>query len=148
MTNFDLLLKKSLAAVNDGYEQARSDLQHIVSSVDSSLRSNLGDDFALVATEEEISIKGTVYTVSLDTETSNRSSPYIPIVSLRIPSTGYPIEVGSMVKSTGTFSTDGTFLVDIESIKSFFAAQLDNPNSLMIQAIGFAIRKRSHDASF
>ncbi|MFJ1213317.1 hypothetical protein [Burkholderia pyrrocinia] len=148
MTNFDSLLQKSLATVNDGYEQARQDLENIVSEVDTSLKSNLGDEFAFVAIEEDINIKGTIYAISLDTETDNRSAPYIPIVSIRIPSTGYPIETGSISKSTGLFTVDGTVLKDSSDIKTFFSAQLENPNSMLIQAIGFALRKRNHIAPF
>lgn len=143
MNDFDFILRKSLAAVNEGYEQALSDLFEIVEEVDASLKTNVGEEFAFVAVEYELSMKSAIYTVSLDTNSDDRGAPYIPVVSMRIPSSGYPMETGSVQKSTGNFTPDGIALKDRSEIKVFFASQLEDPNSLMIQAIGFALRKKA-----
>ncbi|CAM2151716.1 protein of unknown function [Pararobbsia alpina] len=142
MTDFNELIKRSLSIVNESYAQAKGDVEGVIERIDFSLRDNAGDHFALVFAEFASSLKGVVFRVHLDTDVYNPQSELVTIVHMRILSTGYPIELGEINRNTGLFSAGGNALSSVQDVEEYFADQLSNPNSALIQAIGFALRKK------
>jgi hypothetical protein len=142
MADFDLLLKKTLAVVNENYDIALSSVRNVVEQLGNAITSNAGDEFALEMYELASDIKGSVHRVQLDPDVNDDSVRLVVITYLQIPSSGFPIRIGRYSKSTGFFPEEMT-LEDAEDVERYFARFLEDPNSKLIQAIGFALRLKS-----
>lgn len=142
MVDFNDIVKKSLAVVNQGFVKARDDLGAVVERIDISLRENAGDHFALLLSEVSSSLKGTIFCIVLDADTFNATATLIPVLHIRIPTSGYPLELGSINRVTELFVDSDQRLASMSEVEAYFVEQLSDPNSVLIQAIGFALRKK------
>lgn len=145
MANFDALIKKSLAIVNDGYQQALADVKVVVEKLSNAIRQNAGEHFALEVSEVKSDVKGVTFRIFLDTDVNDLQADIVTIVHIRILSKGYPILHGSFNKTQNVFvSMDGNELEDMAAVEQFFADLLADPESSLIQALGFAMRKKTY----
>ena len=84
------------------------------------------------------------FRVFLDTGVNDMEAEVVNITHLRIPAHGYPVSYGTYTKNTGAFiPAQNSDLKDLEAVEKFFADLLSNPESTLIQAIGFALRRSS-----
>nr|WP_091659435.1 hypothetical protein [Massilia sp. PDC64] len=142
--NFDAILKSSLAAVNDNYQIAVGEVQDVVNSVHTAVRHNAGNRYGLIFTEMSADIKGTTFRIYFDTNVDVMRARVIDVLFIRIPSTGYPIAIGTVDKATKNFFTEQN-VNNKEELERVFAQLLQNPESSLIQAIGFALRTQDDD---
>lgn len=138
MSRFDALLKKSVAEVNAGFEQAQKDLFEIVGEISRSVQ-DLGN-FAINLTVVGSDVNGTTYRLTLDPDTNDLEATPLRLLTLNIPTKGYPIGHGVYSKLNEEFRPHGSFL-NIEELTSYFESLIGDPSSSLIQAIGFAMRK-------
>jgi hypothetical protein len=144
MIDFDSVLKNSLKIVSEGYQGALSDVKDIVSEVSMAVARNGNEQFALYVQEMSSDIKGGSFKIRFDTNVNNGRAKVIDIVYVRIPSIGYPIGVGSFDKHSQRFFVDDE-LTDKESLRNYFLRLIENPESTLIQSIGYAMRKGEED---
>lgn len=142
MPNFDEILKKSLSAVNDGYGAALEDLNNVVEKLALAIKGNAGEQFNLELAKVSEDIKGATFRVYLDPDPEDANVSLINVGHFRLLSSGYPIYSGLYNKSSSLFSPEREFS-DVVALEGFFAELLASPDSTLIQAIGFAIRKKA-----
>lgn len=142
--DFDAILKSSLAAVNDNYQAALSDVIDVVESIHAAIQKNAGSKYALIFTDMSADIKGSTFRVYFDTNKDVMRSKLIDILFIRIPSAGYPVGIGTIDKSSKIFLAEET-VSTCEELKKYFAQLLQNPESSLIQAIGFAMRTEDEE---
>ncbi|MGF6115901.1 hypothetical protein ABIE30_002974 [Janthinobacterium lividum] len=142
--DFDSILKSSLKVVNDGYQTSLSDLKDVVSDLNAAVVRNAGKQFSVVVGEVANDIKGGTFRVYFDTNVNNSRARVIDVVFLRIPAGGYPIAIGVFDKSTQRFFSEQD-IVDKEGLLYAFAQLIENPDSALIQAIGYALRTSDSD---
>lgn len=144
MINFDELLKSSLSVVNEGYQTAFDDLVDIVDRLSKSIKSNAGDNFALEWQCIKDEVKGSLFRIYFDTDENNPKAEAITISSIFIPSLGYPVTYGAYSFKARVFSEGGK-CSSKEELEEYFSGFLASPESPLIQAIGFAMRKAGDD---
>lgn len=141
MDDFNDILKKSLSVVNEGFRAAMDDIENIIAAVRESIKGNAGNEFSLECSEVFSNIKGSIYRVFLDTDSFDPEADLVVLTYFRIPQKGYPIELGNYNKVTG-FSVSGKLWTSKDDVMNHFVSQLQDPESQLIQAIGFALRRR------
>lgn len=142
--DFNAILKLSLAAVNDNYQEAVRDVEEVVGSVHAAVQQNAGKRFGVVLTDQSADIKGSTFRIYFDTNVDVMRAKIIDVLFVRIPSSGYPIALGTIDKSTKNFFAEQQ-IIDKEQLQKAFAQLLQNPESSLIQAIGFALRTQNTD---
>ncbi|WP_143450355.1 hypothetical protein [Janthinobacterium sp. BJB446] len=142
--DFDSILRKSLTVVNDGFQDALTDLKGVVEAVSESVKNNAGQKFALALGEVSNDLRGSTFRVFFDTDVNNVRARIIDVLYFRIPASGYPIFEGQYDKGSKNFSA-GKELKDKDSIAQEFGSLLRNPDSSLIQAIGYAMRTKDDD---
>ena len=138
MSKFSELLKQSVASVNEGFERAQSDVIAVVSELEQSLK-EMGPfalRFSLFSNEAD----GAIFRLIFDTNPQDLEAPAITILTMKIPSIGYPIFTGTYNKGAAEFR-NGTALEDKAQLDGYFESMLSDPTSRFIQAVGFALRK-------
>ena len=88
-------------------------------------------------------VKGSTFRIFLDPDVSDSSAQVAVIVYMRIPAQGYPVQVGTYNKSGGIFTPNNKDLANKSEVEEYFADQLQDPDSKLIQAVGFALRRRN-----
>lgn len=144
MTDFNEILRKSLSIVNDGYQQAVDNIKEVVSNLSDSIKANAGEDFSLEIGEISSDLKGATFRIFLDTDVNDVEASTMNIIDLRIPVGGYPVQLGTFTKSIQSFKAAEQVLNNKSDIEQYFAQQLSEPDSRLIQAIGFAVRRRAN----
>jgi hypothetical protein len=142
--DFDSLLKGTLSVVTEGFQTAVTDLRDLVATVGQAIQRNAGEKFALEASEESSDLKGSTYEVYLDPDVFNPRVKIIPVAYFRIPANGYPIAQGSIHKSLRSFIFEKN-LADKSELEQVFAALIQDPDSSLIQALGYALRAEEQD---
>ena len=138
--DFTDLLKNSLAVVTGGYVTAHDDLIGVIDRVRKALLSNAGEQVALELKKVSADVSSTVFRLFLDPSTMDPETALVTITYFRLPSSGYPIEWGSYKRVTNTFEASGEAEVK-EELEKFFGSLLTQPESTLVQAIGFAMRQ-------
>lgn len=142
--DFNEILKNSLAAVNDNYQIAVGDLEEVVESVHTAVQRNAGEKYGVILTDLSADIKGTTFRIYFDTNIENLRSKVMDVLFVRVPSSGYPIAIGTVDKATKKFYGEET-ANNKEELKKYFGQLLQNPESSLIQAIGFALRTQEDE---
>ena len=143
MTNFDELLKKSLSVVNDGYQIACNDVGAIVDKLGKAIKQNAGDQFGFEMSEVQSDVKGVTFRIYLDPDSNDINAALLNIAHIRIPSKGYPIFYGVFNKSSNVFAAADK-LENAEEVAEYFSDFLKDPESPLIQAIGYVLRKKAN----
>ena len=144
MQDFNDILRRSLSIVTDGYEKARGDINDVVGLIRGAIKENIGDNFSLELAEAKTDIKGSTFNIYLDTDIYDLSASIVPVVDIRIPGGGYPVELGDFNKSLQVFHSRDEVLCSRIDVEQFFAQQLSDPDSSLIQSIGFALRQKAN----
>lgn len=142
MVDFNEILKKSLLTVNEGYQRAYEDLSSVVAGVRESIKQNAGQEFTIELSQISAQLEGTSFQIYMDTDVNNSHAQIYRITDIEIPQTGYPIFLGAYNRVHQTFMRGEESFEDAEAISTYFAEQLSNPESRLIQLIGFALRRR------
>lgn len=140
--DFENSLKRSLMVVNEGYQNARNDVDRLLSSLAEAVSKIAGEQFVLGVDEFSSDVKGTNLRINLDTDFTDMNADIVDIAFIRIPAKGYPIQHGPLLKATKTMMVQ-THIADAEELAKFFLDMIENPDSPLVQAIGFALRKKS-----
>lgn len=139
--NFDEILKSSLAAVNDGYAAAHTDLSETVNKVREAVTEHTDDKVALELQKVASDLKSTTFRLYLDPNVNDLDQGVITITFFQLPASGYPVKFGTFIKSGSIFNSIGE-AEDKEALLSYFADLLDSPESMLVQAVGYALRQR------
>ena len=142
--NFDGLLKASLAVVNDGFQRAVSDLNDMASEVDAAIKRNANARFGLSVSELTSDMKGSTYNVYFDPNIHSSKSVIIDVAYFRVPASGYPISIGLYQRNTRNFYPEAS-ISDRGELESVFERFLQDPESALIQAVGYALRSSGHE---
>lgn len=142
--DFNQIVANTITGLNKGYEQAIYDLTDISNQVSSAIKNNSKSDFDIFIRPLFEAPKGDIFRVYFDTNSEDPESETIPIATLFIPPKGYPIQLGSYRKVTDEFKAY-RIIENRNEFESYFAELLSNPDSALIQAIGFGMRKKSTD---
>lgn len=147
MANFDELIKKSLSVVNDGFQRTLADLTALVEQVNSAIKQHAGPQCGLVLEQIDSDMKGANYRLSLDTEAGNPQAPRIGITHFRLLPKGYPLLHGRYNQAKKMFlGSEFSTLADQKQVEEYFANLLQDPDSSLIQAMGFALRLQARVA--
>lgn len=139
MVDFSSLLKDTLAAVNKVFKEADSDLSDIASRISSAIKTNVGEQFDIVKSEIKNTIDGVVYRFYFDTNVLDERAEAITLCFIHIPVTGYPIFSGNYTYKDRTFVAKGKY-DNKKDLEEYFEKFFEDPESSLIQAIGFALR--------
>lgn len=143
--DFEDMFKKSLSVVNEGFRAAYNDLDDLVSSLSEAIRNIAGERFDIGFSEIHKEIKSTTYRVYLDPDTGDIDAQLLDFSYIRIPSKGYPIvKGGSVIKGTNILTGD-VKIENKEQLAEAFAAFIQDPDSPLIQSIGYALRNSVDD---
>lgn len=143
MVDFSDLLQRSLATVNDKYARTVEDLRTVVSELRASIKTIANNEFGFELAEIVSDVHGTTFQIYLDSDVTVPNATLVTVAEFHVGATGYPVEIGTFHKGTRRFVSGGfPPLNDIEQIRVFFVEQLSNPESPLIQGIGYAMRKR------
>jgi hypothetical protein len=142
MTDFDAILKRTLSVVNASYDEALEVVESVVRQLGNAISTNAGGEFVLEMIELNNDISGSVHRIYLDPDSTDDNARLVTITYLQIPSTGFPIKVGRFSKNTGFIASDKN-LDTSSDVEEYFSNFLEDPNSKLIQAIGYALRLKS-----
>lgn len=140
MQDFKDILKKSLTAVNEGFESAMRDLDTVTGNVNAAVKEIASQSFEVSLRKVSEDVTAVIYRVSLDMTVDNVKSTVMAITHFSVPSKGYPLHFGSYSKRDDEFSISGR-IDAIWELEQFFVDMMNDPDSSLIQSIGFAIRK-------
>ncbi|WP_159874666.1 hypothetical protein [Aquitalea denitrificans] len=140
MTDFLKIIQTTLQDINSGFETAKNDLNNVVESINEAVLKTSARSFSMYTRPLTESPKGDIYRVYFDTDTEDSDAEVMTIMDFMIYPKGYPIDMGSYRKQTGAFSPIKR-LANRSDLEEFFAAALSDPESSIIQAIGFGMRK-------
>lgn len=143
MSDFDALLRRTLSVVNENYESSLNVVKGVVQKLGEAIEKNAGDEFLFAMTEVNSDINGSVHKIFLDPNNDDDSVRLVIINYVLIPSTGFPIKLGKYSKTMG-FMADEDDLNDPEDVNKYFSRLLEDPNSKLIQAIGYALRLKAN----
>jgi hypothetical protein len=138
--DFEFSLRRSLSNVNEGYQETRSDLNEIVTSLGSAVSNIAGEQFAIGLDEISSDMKGTSFRIFLDTNVTDLNAEIVDIAYLRVTSKGYPIQRGPIAKGTKTLFPEAEISSKYE-LSRYFVDMIENSDSALVQAIGFALRR-------
>ena len=85
-------------------------------------------------------MKGTSFRVFLDTNMTDLDAEIVDIAYLRITARGYPIQRGPVAKGTKTIFPESEIPSKYE-LARYFLDMIENSDSALVQAIGFALRR-------
>jgi len=145
--DFDNLLKTSLAVVNDGYQVAVNEVKEVVQDVSEAIARNAGEQFSISASEVANDMKGATYRIYFDTDKNNMKARLIDVIFIRVPSTGYPLLEGRFDKATKSFYPESQ-IASQGDLAEIFGSMIKNPESSLIQAIGYALRTKYDEIPF
>ena len=130
-----------ISEINQKYEIARNDLNSVVGELENSLKKIIPHiKFNLQTISDEFD--GTTSRLILDPNSADMEIGVVKITDFFIPSTGYDIGFGDHLKNINEFQFEGK-LKTKDDIESFFQTIMSDPNSRVIQAIGFAARRHN-----
>lgn len=144
MTNFNEILKETLSAVNKAFNTAQKDLQEIATEISNAVKENAGADFDFVMREIRSDVDGVLYRFYFDTDVEDEYADAINISFVHIPQTGYPLSHGSYSFKNKDYTRIKSF-ADKEELEYYFSNFLKEPESPLIQAIGYAVRKKQKE---
>lgn len=139
--DFDSILRESLSAVNSAYDAAYNDLNEVVAKIRDAMIATTGDGSALELKRVAADRSSTTFRLYIDPDPKDPEASLITVTSFRIPTAGYPILFGTYSKVSEAFKDAGK-LDDKSALVQYFAEQLKEPESALVQAIGFAMRQR------
>lgn len=140
--DFDEILKRSVTSVNAGYEAALADLRKVIGQLDAAVKNNAGAKYGFVLQELHSDIKGTTFRTYFDTDVNNARATIMDILAIRLPAAGYPLSVGTFDKGNKSFHPLEE-LPDVDALNRVFVTLIREPDSALIQAIGFALRNKA-----
>ncbi|HTJ93564.1 MAG TPA: hypothetical protein VL424_10725 [Pararobbsia sp.] len=143
MIDFDDLLQRMFPVLNQGFERAKQEAEDVLDRLNASLAANVGAHVVLHFIEIYTGAKYSIYGVFLDPDSSDATEELVPVIHMRIPAAGYPIELGSIDPISENFASADRVLNDVDAIEVFFADELSNPDSAFVYAIGFALRMKA-----
>lgn len=140
MIDFNEILANTLGKINQGFDQAISDFIETVDSVDSAVKGAHKEGlFGIGYSTVNESPKGSVFRVYFDPNADDLEVPTLAIGYFLVPYKGYPIQFGQYRKLTDDFKPRMEF-PDRAELEKYFANELSDPESSIIQAIGFGLR--------
>lgn len=140
MVDFSDLLKGTLESINKAFREVESDLSDVSSRISTAVKTNVGGQFDIIKSEVRNTIDGVVYRFYFDTNVNDDTADAVTLCFIRLPVTGYPIFAGKYNYKDKIFSPQEE-LSDKQELELYFERFFDNPESALIQAIGFALRK-------
>lgn len=139
MNNFSDILKNSILQVNNGFEKAHEALVKVIGQLTTAIE-EIGA-FACRLSEVENRPEAAIYRLSFDPNPDDIEVKLIHLAMFRIPSYGFPIETGNYIKNRDEFVIEN-IIEDEAALESLFKDILSDPNSSLVQAIGFALRSK------
>lgn len=139
--DYDSILRATLTTINQGFENAQRDLVSVVEAVSNSLKRNANDTFNLDFTNLREDYNGTIYRIFFDENPNDLEAATITVDFFYIPSKGYPIEQGNYYRTNEEFKKHQE-ISSKEELELYFQEMLKDPESSLIQAIGFSMRKK------
>lgn len=140
--DFNEIVATTIVGLNKGYEEAIGDLKDILLRVGEAIRNNSKENFDVFFRTLSESPRGDIYRVYFDTNSEDPDAETLQIATFYIPPKGYPIQIGVYRKVTDEFKAHGT-IKNRDEFESFFGELLSDPDSTLIQAIGFGMRRKS-----
>lgn len=140
MKKFSSLVLSVIDSLNKNYEAARNDLFEIVADIEFNMKEIL-PDFTIGLTTLEDSTEGTFYRLVATPAPNDHVVGNIRITDIFIPASGYPISSGRFILNSDNYNPDIEFRTK-NDIDIFFQDLLTKPESRLIQAIGFAMRRK------
>jgi hypothetical protein len=144
MPDFDSLLQHSLSTVNSGYLAAQGDLFRVVERLAEAIQRQTGTNIYLALKQQTADVKGTVFVLYVDVNPDDQQADTINIEHIKLQARGYPVLLGTYRKPINDFKASGS-LDTPEDLEAHFVDLLADPDSPLIQAIGFALRQRADD---
>lgn len=141
MSDLKKLILDSLKDINHAYEIAEADLAEVLLQVTEAVREATGAPFDFSYHSVFESPSESVFRVLLDFDSNEFDSETHKISDIKITPMGYPIYFGIFNKSAELFMPQVT-LDDRKALETHFFGMLSDPNSSLVQAIGFGLRKR------
>ncbi len=145
MIDLETLVMQSFSTINDRFNIAQKDLQDIVNEMSNVLKKVTGvSSIELGIAVQFENETGSCYRVYLDANPGDPAAYYINVASFKISLKGYPIEEGVLRQPANQFSGNRE-LSNPEEIRSYFAQMIQDPDSSLVQAVSFIMRKASVD---
>ena len=135
MGEFDDILGATLKNANEKFNEARRDLNNIVSEVASAVTTKTKPNFGVELKIVAHSATHLIYQLQFIFR-GNRQSMGL----YALGSQGYPIEFGTNATEQGMSNPDGQ-LKDLAEITQHFQEMLKNPDSPLMVQIAFEMRK-------
>lgn len=140
MENFDIAFN-IINEINQKYNIARSDLEGTIGRLENSLKKIVPElKFHLSISKD--SHAGTIFSLVLDSNPGDNKIAQIRISDFFITTNGYPIEHGRYFKPTDEYRSEGSF-ESINDIENHFKSMIESSDSIIIQSVGFAARRRA-----
>lgn len=140
--DFDEILRQSVLSVNAGYETALSDLRTVVGKLEAAVKKNAGEKYGFILNELHSDVRGTTFRTYFDTDVKNVRAAIMDIIIIRLPASGYPLSIGTFDKGSKNFNPTEE-IPDVDALNRVFVTLIREPDSALIQAIGFALRNKA-----
>lgn len=121
--------------------RAHDDLTQVVEKVRVAVVGYAGEQVALELKKSAANMRHTTFRLYIDPDTADPEQSMMTITHFQLPAAGYPIKYGTFSKVTDSFNPAGE-LPDVDSLNKYFAELLSQPESVLVQALGYALRKR------
>lgn len=141
MSDLKKLILESLKDINQGYEIAETDLTEVLLQVTDAVQEATGAPFDFSYHSVFETPSESVFRVLLDFDRNEIDSETHKVSDIKITPMGYPIYFGNFNRSAELFMPQAT-LDDRKALETHFFSMLSDPNSSLVQAIGFGLRKR------
>lgn len=143
--DFGAIIKGTLAGINAGFEQARGDLQEVLDAITEGIQENTDSGYRVFAHVVAEDPKATILRLHFDPDQLDTDAETFPLGTLQMSAKGYPIVRGTYRKLGGFTATSNEPIAfqNKAELEEYFAQLLSNPDSSLVQAIGFAMRKTS-----
>lgn len=145
MADFEGLLQNTLTSINLRFAEAERDFTAVIEKLSEAIKKSSNSDFALSTSIISDGQKGSVYRLYFDIDTQNMDSDLQALDTFYISSKGYPIQQGQYRKAIDDFIARNEFS-NIEQLESYFETMLADPESPLIQSIGFGLRRKERAA--
>lgn len=134
MSEFDDALAVTLDGINDGFNQARADLNEIVAQVSEAISRKAGDPNLGLSLQERYHYESEAeYFLAFKSRADGLLGAY------HIPTSGYPIGFG--IGSGANFSPAGS-IADKQQLKEHFQEMLTNRDSPLIVKLAYYLRQK------
>jgi hypothetical protein len=127
MTDFNALIKQTLAGLTEKFKEACGDLNEMVARISDDIQAVTGVPLKLHLSKSTENISGTQFQLQVHSETGGRA-----IFSFFVPAKGYPIQI----------LDSKTSMANRSELESVFAEMVSNPDSPLMQNIAFAVRQK------